>query len=293
MPPPLLPAAVPSGRLPDFLIIGAMKAGTTTLYNHLACHPRVFLPDYKEPEFFVAEKNWGRGLSWYQSLFSGASGEQLVGEGSTSYTKFSEFPGVPGRIHATAPAAKLIYILREPVERIRSMYAHMVLTGRERRPIDEAVLADDTYLGPSKYGENLRRYLDEFPREQLHVMLTEDLASDPTRAVRGVTRFLGVPDVEGFVRGDRADLRTSDRRADRWFKSRARGVAALEIGFRRLPGPAQRAVRRIATHEATGADATLLPETERELRQRLSADGAQLRRLLGPVAPTWAAGNRG
>ncbi len=264
-----------------------MKSGSTTLYNHLRVHPQVFLPAYKEPEFFVAGKNWERGVDWYRGLFADAGDDQLTGEGSTSYTKPTEFPGVPERIRSVVPDVRLVYILREPLSRIRSMYAHMVLTGREKRPLDEAVLADETYLAPSRYADNIRRYLEHFPREQLHLMLTDELQADPAAAVAAVTRFLGLRDRPDLVLEQRADLRTDDRRADRGVKSRLRGVAIVETGFQRLPGPVRSAVRRLATRPAPGAPPPLRPETEKVLLERLRDDLADLQVLLGPSFDAW------
>src|SRR5215210_7255111 len=111
-----------AGRLPDFLVIGAMKAGTTTLYNHLRGHPDIFMTSYKEPEFFVAEKTWGRGTAWYQRLFADAPDAARLGEASTSYSKCTEFTGVPERIHSLIPDVQLLYVLRHPIARIESMY---------------------------------------------------------------------------------------------------------------------------------------------------------------------------
>lgn len=279
---------ISQGRLPTFLIIGAMKSGSTTLYNHLREHPEVFLPDYKEPEFFVEEKNWLRGVSWYESLFAGAGTASAVGEGSTSYAKFTEFAGVPARIASVLPEVRLVYVIREPIARMRSMYQHQVLTGRESRSIDEALLDDDRYLGPSLYAENARRYLEHFPRERLHIMLTDDLQQDPATALRGVTEFLGLPDTPDFVPEDRVDLRTSDRRVDRRIKSRVRGLAAVEVGFRRAPSSVQNALRKVATRpSATRGPPELAPDTVEVLLERVRPDLENLALILGRPFDAW------
>ena len=172
-----------AGRLPDFLVIGAMKAGTTTLYNHLRRHPDVFVPTYKEPEFFVAEKTWERGAAWYRRLFAAAPDGAVLGEASTSYAKCTEFTGVPERIHSLIPHVKLVYVLRHPIERIESMYEHMVLTGRESRTIDQAVLQDAArYVGPSLYGLNL----SHTARSSLPIRSS---FCSPTSSPLGSTRF--------------------------------------------------------------------------------------------------------
>jgi hypothetical protein len=275
------------GRLPNFLIIGAMKSGSTTLYNHLRDHPRAFLTSYKEPEFFVAEKTWSRGIAWYESLFADAGDALAVGEASTSYTKLTEFTGVPARISSVVPDARLIYILRQPIERIRSMYEHMVLTGRERRAIDEAVLDDPMYLGASLYGANIRRYLEHFPLEQLHVVLTDDLQQDLVGTMRQVTDFLGLAPEETFVPVHRTDLETSERRPDRrvktWLRDSPTAYRALEM----LPESVRDGLRTLTTRPPSGHRAQLGADAEKQLMEQLAPDLADLSELLGPRFAAW------
>lgn len=275
------------GRLPNFLIIGAMKSGSTSLYNSLREHPRVYMTSYKEPEFFVAEKTWSRGIGWYERLFADAGDALAVGEASTAYSKFMEFPGVPARIHGVIPDVRLVYILRQPIERIRSMYEHMVLTGRERRPIDEAVAEESLYVGPSLYAANIQRYLDYFPREQLHVVLTDDMVRDLSGTFRQVTDFLGLPTAEPFVPTPRTDLKTSERRPDRRVKTWLRDSPAAYRIFDMLPGPVRHGVRTLTSRPAPRERPELSADTESRLRERLAPDLEELQRLLGPGFDAW------
>ena len=281
-----------STTLPNFLIIGAMKSGSTTLYNHLRDHPRVFMTSYKEPEFFVAEKTWSRGVDWYSRLFAGAGDALAVGEASTSYTKAGEFDGVPARIRSLIPEARLIYILRDPVARIQSMYEHLVLTGHESRPIDEAVLTDPKYLGPSLYARNLQLYLEHFPREQLHIVFTDDLRDDPVGTVSRVTRFLDLPPQPGFRPAAREDLKTSERFADRRAKTWVRKFPSVHIAFQQLPAPVRGGLRRVATRKSVPERPRLSAEAELHLRERLAPDLAELRRLLGDDMVPWGIPSR-
>jgi len=181
--------------LPDFIIIGAMKSGTTSLFLHLGRHPGVFMCRIKEPNFFVKKRNWEKGYDWYRSLFDGAPSGALLGEASTNYSKGSTFPGVPELIRAEAPDVKLIYLLRDPLERMRSHHAHAVYKGREQRPLEQAITTRSGYLRTSLYGEELQRYREQFPAEQIHVILTEDMARAPAHVLAGVENFLGL---EGY-----------------------------------------------------------------------------------------------
>jgi len=191
------------GRLPNFLVIGAMKAGTTSLFHYLAAHPQAYLSPLKEVEFFVDGPNWRRGLDWYRARFADApDGAVAVGEASTAYTKFPEYTGVPERIAAHVPDARLIYVVRDPIERIRSHYQHRVLSGAERAPLPAAVLEDPRYVRVSSYAMQLERYLPHVPRERILLLTSEDLRAHRAATVKAAYRFLGLDDdVEPDVLG--------------------------------------------------------------------------------------------
>jgi hypothetical protein len=182
-----------STRLPNFLVIGAMKAGTTSLYHYLAQHPQIFMPRIKELDFFAVEGNWPRGLDWYRRQFADAvSGAIAVGEASTVYTKYPRYLGVPGRIAEHLPQARLIYLVRDPLARMRSHYAHRVAVGAERQPIDHALLNNPVYLDYSRYALQIEQYLPYFPPDRLLVLASEDLRNDRRRTIQQVFEFLGV-----------------------------------------------------------------------------------------------------
>jgi hypothetical protein len=181
------------GALPDFLLIGAMKCGTTSLYHYLKDHPQIFMPAIKAPEFFAEEGNWGRGIAWYRRQFEGAGDDVVaIGEASNVYTKFPRYRGVPARIAEHIPRVRLVYVVRDPIERIRSHYQTRLTEGTERAPIGRAVRDNPIYLDYSRYAMQLDRYLEHFPREQLLVITAEDLRGDRLATVRDVYGFLGV-----------------------------------------------------------------------------------------------------
>src|SRR6185295_16842547 len=119
-------------RLPDFLIIGAAKSGTTALYRWLDQHPDVWLPETKEPHFFGRDKIWANGLDWYAALFEAAPAGAITGEASTTLTSHRLAHRAAERVASVVPDARLIYVLREPISRMRSHYALYVRTGAER-----------------------------------------------------------------------------------------------------------------------------------------------------------------
>jgi hypothetical protein len=201
----------PAG-LPNFLVIGAMKAGTTSLFHYLNAHPQVYLSPLKEVDFFAEGGNWRRGVDWYRKQFEGApSAAVAVGEASTIYTRYPEHRGVAERIASLLPEVRLIYVLRDPIERIRSHYQHRVMIGAERCPIEEAVRQDPSYVDCSRYALQLQQYLPLFDRERMLLLTSEDLRDDRLDTVARAFAFLGVrsdfvPDVL-----DREFYRTDER----------------------------------------------------------------------------------
>jgi hypothetical protein len=199
-------------RLPTFLLIGAMKAGTTSLYHYLSAHPQVVTSRYKAPEFFVEESNWHRGIDWYRRQFPAVGPDILaIGEASNVYTKYPRYRGVPERIAAHLPDVRLIYAVREPVARIRSHYQTRVAEGSETAPFAEAVFADPIYLDYSRYALQMEQYLEHFPREQLLVITSEDLRTSRNDTMRKVYEFIRVDPHFTPSELDRDFYRTKDR----------------------------------------------------------------------------------
>ena len=187
-------------RLPNFLIIGAGKAGTTSLYDWLRQHPGVFMPSLKEPKFFAYEPGRGDGLypvrtlEAYAALFAPATTETALGEASPHY--LMHLPAAE-RIAATLPGVRLVAALRDPAERAFSVY-QMNLRNHGVNvsvPFLQALEADPNLR--RGYAFNLGRFFERFPRERIHVVLFEEIAAAPLATARGIFGFLGVD--EGFA----------------------------------------------------------------------------------------------
>jgi hypothetical protein len=205
-------ASVTAGRLPNFLLIGAMKAGTTSLYHYLQGHPQVFVPQYKAPEFFVAESNFRRGIDWYRKQFAGAGPRAIaVGEASNAYAKYPKFGGVPQRMAEFIPDVRLVYIVRDPIARIRSHYQTRFAEGTERLPLEVAVFTNPIYLNYSRYALQIEQYLEYFPREQMLVITAEDLRNHRVMTVKAVYEFLGVDPTLTPTELEREFYQTKDR----------------------------------------------------------------------------------
>jgi len=180
------------GRLPNLIVIGAQKCGTTSLHYYLGLHPEIFMTEEKELNYFVEEFNWGKGIDWYRSHFRESAG--ILGESSPAYTHVPEYQGVPERMHATIPEAKLIYILRDPIERILSQYMHHWASGTENRPLAEALedVESSHYVSRSMYYRQLEQYLPYFPDSSILIITAEALLRDRLRTLQKVYSFLNV-----------------------------------------------------------------------------------------------------
>ena len=202
--------------LPNFLIIGAAKAGTTSLYRYLEQHREIFMSEFKEPRFFALENDSldyhgpndpsahceYKTLDAYRTLFSAVSDEVAIGEASTLYLYH---PDAAARIRHYVPDMKLIAVLRHPVEQAYSNFVFLRRDGREPCEDFREALALEShrknqlrwgplwhYTGRGFYGEQLERYFERFERSQIRIFLYEDLRRDPVALCQQIFDFLGV-----------------------------------------------------------------------------------------------------
>lgn len=204
---------MPSARLPDFVIVGAARCGTTSLYAYLREHPEVFMSPEKETDYFSlgdlppedvprnASAYRARTLADYERLFAGAGTARAVGEASPTYLFY---PRSAERMQRLLPDAKVVCILRDPVERAYSHFALARKMGFElEEDFEAAVALEDqrwaedrsmrfTYTRASLYHDGLRAFLERYPRERTLVLPFDDLAADPASTMRRVHAFLGV-----------------------------------------------------------------------------------------------------
>jgi hypothetical protein len=282
-------------RLPTFLLIGAMKAGTTSLYHYLASHPQVATPKYKAPEFFVAEANWSRGVDWYRRQFPPMSDDVVaIGEASNAYTKFPTYRGVPERIASLIPDARLVYVVRDPIARIRSHYQTKVAEGSERAPLAQAVFDDHRYIDYSRYAVQIDQYVAHLSRDQLLVITAENLRSSRDSTIRRVYEFIGVDPDFRPVDLDRDFYQTSDRATHSPVPLRVRKMLKKRLPwtrrFKELENNTLAAARRIARRPVRPAVPGAFVVTD-DVRERLCAELAddvrRLREFMGPDFDGW------
>lgn len=274
-------------RLPNFVVIGAMKSGTTSLHTYLRAHPDVFMPAVKELDFFDPGGTWHRGVDWYRAQFDGADGSIAVGEASTSYSKYPDVDGVPDRLVDLVPDIRVIYLIRHPIERMRSQYLHEVLVGTEHAPIQTALTEHPRYVDYSRYWMQIERYLDRVPRDRLLVETAESLRSDRRSTMRRIYRFLGVSEAGWSEDLDIEHHRTAEKKVARAglvgiHRSRAYRAATRAVP-ERLKGP----VRRLTTRRIDPARGRLDPALARQLASVLRGDLRALRSFLGEGFHAW------
>jgi len=191
------------GALPTAVVVGAMKCGTSALHAYLAAHPEVVMSELKEVNFFFGrdtapdgpedtwwrQGQWHRGPDWYAAQFDPRAA--VRGESSPGYTDPAH-PEVAARMARVLPDARLIYLVRDPVQRAVSQHRHHVRDSTEHRPLAQALLDEDSqYLARSRYAERIAPFLEHFRRDQLLVVVQERLLADRRSQLRRVYAHVG------------------------------------------------------------------------------------------------------
>lgn len=215
--------------IPDTFIVGAPRAGTTSLFNYLSAHPKVSASYIDEPRFFCKDDPWIQrnrddvtsDRDEYLALFT--TGGEIVLEATTDYLWI---PSATENIWEHDPDAQIIILLREPIARAHSHYWMNVRHGKEDREFQEALKAEikqsaqGEYVTPGRYASHLERWLEYFPESQIHIELSDDFFSEPRRTLRDICGFLG-------IRADAIPSTTTDTTHNRTKIPRNRPAGAL------------------------------------------------------------------
>ncbi len=268
--------------LPDFVIAGAMRSGTTSLTRYLGAHPDIFIAP-KELGFFT--EHYDKGTSWYRQFFIAAEPGSLLGDSTADYLARGD---AMERLKATIPDARVIVVLRDPVERAWSHYWLQRERAKDDRSFEEAIdfeidavnaegpTADGVfYVFHSLYDTQLEKALDLFPREQLSVTIFERMVDDPADTYTSVCRWLGldvseVPEVVG-------------RQINPYVTFRSLRVRSLSL---RLPTLMQKAVGRLNTRRKVTYP-TMPEATEEKLRDFFAPRIERVEFLLDQEIPEW------
>jgi hypothetical protein len=258
------------GALPNLIVIGGLKCGTTSLHHYLNLHPEVEMSRPKELNFFVEELNWPLGADWYSSHFSASA--PVRGETSPHYTNRPRFERVAERMRSVVPDARLIYMVRDPIDRMLSHYLHNLGGGYDERPLAEALSDPDSgYVARSRYFLQLEPYLESFGHDRIEIVAREELKRDRAATMRHLFELLGVDSGFSSEQFER-EWETGTAKAGGRFRIMDRavrlpGLRALDRNFDRLPESLRWLVERLV-HDP-GAGEAPKPAVPQELRERL------------------------
>lgn len=183
----------PSVSRPNFLIVGAMKSGTTTLYADLSAAPTIFIPEQKEPEILYRARSPAQALALYQKYFRDAKEGQVLGEATTTYTMLPEFPSIASfAADALGRDIKIFYVFRDPLKRALSHVFHDLTVGRiAHDEVCTALLDHPRYLNVSDYTRQILPWIEEFGSTNVHLISFETYVAQRLRTVNCVLSFLG------------------------------------------------------------------------------------------------------
>jgi hypothetical protein len=277
--------------LPNLLIIGAQKCGTTSLHAYLDLHPEVHMAAQKELDFFIADRAWGNGVEWYSQRF--ADGFAVRGEASPNYTAWPVWDGVPERAATVVPGAHIVYLVRDPIERIESHYLQRRLEDGARGDISEVIGdVDDPanlFVTRSRYATQLERWLQHYPPDRVLVLSSEELRDDRPATVRAVLEHVGLEDRIDAGALDDEHHRSGDKAELAAPAARLRGSSlgrVIEAIPPRVRAPVTRRLRSALSHPV---DRQELPA---QLRERLAAilapEADRLRALTGRDFEGWS-----
>lgn len=274
--------------LPNLIVIGAAKCGTTSLHEYLDEHPEIAMSREKELRFFVEEKNWPRGREWYSEQFEDAP---VRGESTPAYTVYPRYRGVPERMRELIPDARFVYLVRDPIERIVSHFVHRSVQFPGMGSLEQA-LADpqvrEGFVLPSRYWLQLERYLACFPEDQLLVVDADELRGRRNETLARIFRFLQVDpgfQSDAYERThNRGERHAAERRVGRVLS----GVLRQAVGPERAQAVKARAPASLKRPFRKEIERPRLEGTAREeLEAELRGDVELLRRHTGLAFAGW------
>ncbi|HZJ29773.1 MAG TPA: sulfotransferase [Solirubrobacterales bacterium] len=278
--------------LPNLIIIGGLKCGTTSIHHYLGLHPEIQMSKPKELNFFVAEQNWDLGLDWYRARFDDRF--PVRGESSPHYTNLPRFTGVADRIREHCPDARLIYMVRDPLKRILSHWMHATGAGYETRELVPTLSQpDSSYIHRSLYWMQLQPYLELFPREQILVLTQEELQRERQATMRTAFGFAGVDPEFTSEQFDREWEKSGGKQSGRYqFMEKLiklPGFRSFDRNFDRFPESLRWLVEKVV-HDPEAPPALkpeLPPELAEQLRGYFGADVAALQEFAGREFAGW------
>jgi len=278
-------------RLPNLLIIGAMKSGTTGVFFDLCRHPQVFQQDNKEPHCLrQAEVLTPAGRQAYAEIFAGARADQVLCDASTGYSKRPDHEGVVERAVAVLPPDfRVVYLVREPIDRIISQHYHEMIEGKISPSIDTVVRQHPRYVNYSRYGYQLQPWIEAVGRDRVKVIRFESYKAERVATIRGLCEFMGLDPEQLPRETDQVIYNQNDGKPliDSFWRG-VKNSPVYQRGVRPLlPMRMRNLLLRRVLPKAPPRPAPPTAETLTWLRSQLADDVWQISEYAGSAEPLW------
>lgn len=274
-------------RLPDFIIIGAMKCGTSTLRYALHSHPEVFMVYPGEPRFFFLDKAWNQGLGHYAHFFQDAGEAKVVGEGSGFYSWKARNPETVERMAHAIPQTRIIYMVRHPLERMFSHWSWEVANGKPVGSFARAINKYSYYIEMSLYFEQLSAYREYFSDDKIKILFLEDLKRDPDYFYRDCYNFLGVnPSLHNPAVNTQVVNKTTGRLTDTFLLRTISTLPGMDVMRKNLPKGIGNVLKPLMKTKRRPTF-ILSDELRDELERRVIPDSLQFLEYAGKPPSFW------
>lgn len=279
----------------DFMIIGAMKSGTTTLSKILSKHPEVCFCQEKEPHYFSKSPDWQEHLEEYKNLYK-PTDNQICGEASTTYTCYPEFnKDTWQKLYDFNPKLKLIYIMRDPVERIVSHYMHNYLRGYTSEPFEKVIFKNPTYINRTRYFVQIKPYIDLFGQEQVLLLTFEEFIANKKIILNQIANFLDI-DPSEFGNFDEVHANISVGKAKKNVKIERLGKNPVVRAIKPLFPKSVIKMTIDILHNLTKRKLDVKPNVSESVRKGiydlLILDVVELEKLIGREITEWKSFNK-
>lgn len=276
-------------RLADFLIIGAQKSGTTSLYRDLEANPEVYFPMDKEPHDLASDAVLTEaGRAAYAAHFAGARADQRCGEASTGYTKRPTFEGVAERaLRVLGPAARLVYVVRNPITRAISHHHFKVPGGQIPVDVNRAVREDETLLAYGRYAYQLEPWLEAFGRERLMVVPFERYITERAAVVDEISAFLGVAPRGDLVHAEKVYNKGDERVLVRGIWRLNQHPVYRRVIRPLMPRALKDRLKRRMLPKTTPRPEPPTRETVDWMIEQVAEDADRLASIMGTSGPVW------
>lgn len=280
--------------LPNFITIGAMKSGTTSIHEYLNQHPDIFMSEKKEIDFFCHEDKYQKGIDWYKSFFP--ENAKVRGESSQNYSKYHWWSDVPKKIyHDLGVDVKFLYILRDPLDRVYSHYNEMQEQNCAPKSLEEYILKDletNEIVLTSCYKKQLDKFLEYYPINNFKIVTLERLKKERLNVMNEIFEFLGltkIDDEELFNFSKNTSQEKKARTALSLFVSQSKMVKAIKNIFPRgfIDGLKQKSVTEKLFFKKIDLGVKMSKETEVKLKKIFKKDTDELRQLANLKIEEW------